>query len=274
MKQINKNILTIDCEDFLSLPAFKEVKTNIDWDELIEKQVNLVLDTLLAAGNTKATFFIVGEIAKRNPELISKIEKHGHHIGSHGYYHIPIHNLSQKEFETDLKESLRYLNDAIDSQVNCYRAPIWSYKNEMNWFWKVLKENKILYDSSIFPFKNTFYGDSNAKRIIHEKECGIFEIPPSTFRFFGFNFPFSGGIYFRFLPYFLIRFIIKWLRKRNQPVVMYFHPWELDPEPIIIDGISKFYKFILYHNSKRALKKYTRLINDFEFTSIQQFNNI
>ena len=68
--------------------------------------------------------------------------------------------------------------------------------------------------------------------------------------------------------------MIKYLRRRNQPVVMYFHPWELDPEPIIIDGISKFYKFILYHNSKRALKKYTKLINDFKFTSIQQFNNI
>ena len=272
MDVIKKNILTIDCEDFLSLPAFKNIKPSFDWDKLINKQVNLVLDTLYSANDTKATFFVVGEIARRNPHLIKRIEEKGHHIGSHSNVHLPINKLSKSEFASDLEKSLYYLNGAMRKEVNCYRAPIWSYKKEMVWFWDVLKQNKIIYDSSIFPISKYLFGNPKEKRFINQKQSGIIELPPSTFKIFGFNFPFSGGIYFRFLPYFFIKLIIKKsCKKYKQPIVMYFHPWELDPNLIKVKQITNFYKFILYFNTKKSLNKFSKLLNEFHFTSIDRF---
>ncbi|MCO5725539.1 DUF3473 domain-containing protein [Robiginitalea sp. 2V75] len=118
------------------------------------------------------------------------------------------------------------------------------------------------------------YGNPKALRIIHRIN-GIVEIPPSTFRILGINIPFSGGIYFRILPYGIIKYFIRRLRKKcNQPIIMYFHPWELDPKLVKIRKISPLYKFVLYHNTKNSMKKFRKLINDFDFTSIEEYSEI
>jgi len=272
LKVNNKHILTIDCEDFLSLPAFDNYKSSIDWDKLINKQINLILNMLYSANDTKATFFIVGEIAYRNPQLIKKIAEKGHHIGSHSNTHTQIYKLSKSEFESDLKKSIFNIENATKKKVNCYRAPIWSYKKDMLWFWDILKQNNIICDSSVFPISKHLFGDPKAKRFINKNHSGIVEIPPSTFKVFGLNFPFSGGIYFRFIPFFIIRIFMKRISKKyNQPIVMYFHPWELDSNLLRIKHISVFYKFILYYNTSKSMNKLSRLLNEFHFTSIDNF---
>ncbi len=267
-----KYILTIDCEDFLSLPAFNQYTPTVDWDDLIENQVNLVLDALYEANETKATFFIVGEIAERKPELISRIARKGHHVGSHSYTHTEVFKQSKKEFEEDLKKSIFYIENSCKCRVNSYRAPIWSYKKENVWFWDVLKKHGIFFDSSIYPTSKLFFGNPKAKRFAYKREVGIWEIPPSTFRFLGFNFPFAGGIYFRFLPFWLIKLLIKRIsNKNNQPIVMYFHPWELDSNLLRVKQISSFYKFILYYNTHRSMDKLKRLLKEYDFTSIDMY---
>lgn len=272
MKESNYNILTIDCEDFLSLPVFKNFNLAINWDYLIDQQIELVLETLYKVNDTKATFFIVGEIARRNPQLIKKIESRGHHIGSHSNKHSQIYKFTKAEFNKELKKSIYNIENAIDKKVDCYRAPIWSYKKSMSWFWDVLRQNNIKYDSSIFPISKRCFGNPDAERFIHQDKSGIFEIPPSTIRVFGANLPFSGGIYFRFIPYFILKIIIKLISKKgNQPISMYFHPWELDPNLIKIKNISSLYKFVLYYNTKTSLIKLEKLLEDFKFTSIEGY---
>jgi polysaccharide deacetylase family protein (PEP-CTERM system associated) len=272
LKNNSKHILTIDCEDFLSLPAFNKYKPTIDWDILIENQINLVLDALYSANDTKATFFVVGEIAQRNPQLIRRIAQKGHHIGSHSFNHTQVFKQSKKDFEADLKKSIYNIENATKRKVDSYRAPIWSYKKDNLWFWDILKQNKIIYDSSIMPTNKLFFGNPKEKRFINKNYYSIVEIPPSTFRFLGLNFPFSGGIYFRFIPFSLIKNLMKRIsNKNNQPIVMYFHPWELDSNLLRVKQISSFYKFILYYNTRKSMDKLKRLLNEFDFTSIDMF---
>lgn len=270
LKQNCKHILTIDCEDFFSLPAFNNFKNAIDWDVLIEKQIESVLNVLYLANDTKATFFIVGEIAERKPQLIESIAQKGHQIGSHSMKHKEVFKQKKSEFEIDLKKSIISIEKAAKCDVNCYRAPIWSYKEGNLWFWDVLKQNNIECDSSIFPTSKIFFGNPKAKRFINRNNESIIEIPPSTFKLFGVNLPFSGGIYFRIIPYFIIKRIIKRINKKyKHPTVMYFHPWELDSNLMRVKKISNFYKFILYYNTRKSMNKFRRLINEFDFTSIE-----
>ncbi|WP_299526780.1 polysaccharide deacetylase family protein [Winogradskyella sp.] len=266
-----KNILTIDCEDFLLLPAFKNLKSDIDLNQMIDNQINAILIELRNANDTKATFFIVGEIAKRNPDLVRRIRNNGHHLGSHSFKHSKAYKLTRSEFQSDLENSIKHITTASGEDVDCYRAPMWSYKPNMYWYWDVLSKKNIKYDSSIFPINRWMYGNPKAPRFTHVNQ-NIIELPPSTIKIFGFNLPFCGGIYFRFMPYRIIRYFIKRLKKKyNHPILMYFHPWELDPNLVRVQNIRTLYKFVLYHNTKNSMKKFRRLINEFEFTSINDY---
>lgn len=265
------NILTIDCEDFFSLPAFSKLKPNIDWDQVLNSQIDLLIKILNQTRKTKATFFVVGEIAQRNPQIVKKIAKENHQIGSHLNKHSLVYRMTKKEFNSNLKESINTIEAIINKKVSCFRAPFWSYRKKNTWFWDVLLSNKIEYDSSVFPKFRFLFNNPLFERFMHNVNDKILELPPSTIRIFGINVPFSGGIYFRILPYWLIRKFIRTLNKRGRIVLLYFHPWELDPSLERIRKISLFNKFILYHNNKKALVKFQCLINEFNFTSIEEY---
>jgi polysaccharide deacetylase family protein (PEP-CTERM system associated) len=267
-----RNIITIDYEDLLyaNLLCEKIKKDNKEFDRL-ERSTNVILE-ILENNNTKATFFVVGKIAEKYPQLIERIIKCGHHIGSHSYNHSLVYNMTPSEFNQDLKKSISILENIINRKVECFRAPSWSYSNKINsWYWDILKQNNIKIDSSIFPTKNFLYGDPKAPRFINKRENNIIEIPPSTIKIFGKNIPFSGGFYLRIFPYFVIKRFIRVLNKLNVPVVVYVHPWEFDAELDVYKDLPRITRLITYYNISSNAHKLDKLLKDFNFYSIDEY---
>jgi len=267
MKHITTNIFSVDLEDWYhSYYSGQPIKT---------KKFRIVNPTekilkLLKLTKNHATFFVVGEIAQRHPQLVKEISKQGHEIACHSLRHQFIYNMTQKQFEDDLKTSKEALESLIHKKVIGYRAPAWTVsKSSTPWFWSSLKKNNIKYSSSIFPFKTFLYGDNKAKRF-YSKIDNLPEIPPSVDKMFTKRIPFSGGFYFRFFPFFLIKFFVKNINRQNQPVVFYIHPREIDPtQPKL--RLSYKQKFIHYYNIKHTFSKLEKLLHRYRVTSFKNF---
>ena len=271
------NILTIDLEDFYSASSvtydnlkLSEAISETEGDRLW-RETSTILDVLEENG-VSATFFVVGYLGEKYPDLIDAIHIRGHHIGSHGYRHQLVHRMSKTEFDNDLKKSVRVLQKATNDEINAFRAPVWSYlAKKCEWFWEVLSENGIKYDSSIFPTKNFMYGEYGASRFINIRTFNIIEIPPSTFRFFNVNLPFSGGFYLRACPYWFIRALTRHINAAGYPVIAYFHPYEVDTRLEKIRGQTIVNNFINHFNIGTTMRKIESLLRDFEFFSIKEY---
>lgn len=264
-----KNIvLTIDMEDwFHSLDSQQENWHN--YKRRIEHGTRKILE-LLAAKNSKATFFVLGEVAENHPELIREIIKEGHEIGSHSYYHKFIYKQSAQEFRDDLKRSLNLLEDLTGKKIISFRAPYFSITKESLWAFDILKEEGIEIDSSIFPVLNHRYGIPSAKRLPHQLKNGIWEWPITTFKTFLGNFPFAGGVYIRFFPLAVSKFLISSTIKKNEPILMYFHPWEFDPGQPSLRNISSFLSFRHYFGLSNNFKKFSSLIEEYETITLNK----
>lgn len=276
---MKNNILTIDFEDYYASALMTYQKLDLTTDESIKEGKRLpqtLFKTLhlLKRYNAKATFFIVGYIAEKYPDLIKKIQSDGHHIGSHSHSHRLIYNMSRTDFLNDLKQSINALSAATQKEIDSFRAPAWSYSSQKTeWFWEVLNVCGIQYDSSIFPFKNQLYGEMNAERRIHKRGFNITEIPPSTMRYCNVNFPFSGGFYLRSMPYWLIKHGVKTIHRSGHPAVIYIHPYEIFEKLRKITGQKYIDYFIHHYNIHTTIYKMKRLLTDFKFCSIENFFN-
>lgn len=221
-----------------------------------------------------ATFFVLGHVAEKFPELIKEIHAEGHEIASHGYAHKLVYNQSPEEFRSDLQRSLKVLAELTGERIRGYRAPSWSARKEFEWFWRILAEEGIEYDSSLFPFKTFLYGDNEVPTYIHrysvDQERTIVEIPPSVMHFSGKRIPFSGGFFLRTMPVIFVRYFIKNNNKYGKPVVVYFHPWEFDAEQPRIKMKYRDY-FIQYTNIKNMHGKIEKITKEFSFTSIKNY---
>lgn len=259
-------ILTIDLEDwFHSLDA-----NSTHWatyERRIEYSTSLLLN-LLAEKNASATFFVLGDVAKNHPELIKRINIEGHEIGSHGFNHHFIYKQTRDEFRKDLNYSINYLSDLTGKNIISYRAPYFSITNKSLWAFDILKEEGIKIDSSIFPVINHRYGIPDNKRLPYLLPNGVWEFPITTYPSVIGNIPFSGGVYFRFLPFVVSKFFISTLLERNESVLTYFHPWEFDSSQPILKGIPWFLKFRHYYNLKDNFQKFSKLINDINVISL------
>lgn len=266
-----KNIFSVDVEEWYHSGY---TGTNIPgkYPSRLKEPLNFILKALKQTNST-ATFFVLGEIAEKQPRIVKQIIAEGHEIASHGYNHSFVYQLGPKNFESDLQKSKKILEDITQKRVIGYRAPAWSVNHHQTpWFWSVLKKNGFTYSSSLFPRKTFLYGDSKAKRQPHYIN-GILEIPPPVFRLFGQRIPFSGGFYFRILPLFLISWFSRFQNIYNLPTVFYIHPRELDPvQPVI--KLSLIKKFIHYFGIKKTPKKITRLLKEFTTTSFQNYLNL
>ncbi|MFH1593710.1 MAG: XrtA system polysaccharide deacetylase [Candidatus Omnitrophota bacterium] len=268
-----KNILTIDVEDYFQVENFKKRVKFADWENYegrVSKNTYAILD-ILEGAKAHATFFILGWVAERYPRLVKDIHAKEHEVASHGYSHEPIYDQSMEDFQADLKKSKLVLEDMISEKIRGYRAPSFSMTEKTISALDVLDEEGFEYDSSIFPVHRDRGGMVNAKRFPHKLEQGnssIWEIPISTMRLLGQNIPFSGGGYFRLLPYWLVKKGIEALNKENQPAIVYLHPWEIDPEQPRINGgiIGNFRHYINLDKTERKLEK---LLNDFEFGTVR-----
>jgi polysaccharide deacetylase family protein (PEP-CTERM system associated) len=188
----------------------------------------------LAAHGLRATFFIVGQVARHSPALVRAVHRAGHEVASHGWDHTRLHALTPAAFRADLRQSKDALEQLTGEAVGGYRAPTFSVTGPTAWALDELAEAGLAYDSSIYPVRHDRYGVPAAPRTPFwaAGRCGrVLELPPATLRLGGVNLPVGGGGYFRLLPLFLLEWSLRQVRRGGRPpvAVLYFHPWEFDP---------------------------------------------
>ena len=235
------NALTIDVEDYFQVSAFAPYIARADWDSRecrVERNVDRIL-ALLDEHDTEATFFTLGWIAERYPQLVRRIAEQGHEVASHGYGHQRASELNHAQFRADIDRAKRVLEDLSGSAVAGYRAPSFSIGHGNLWALDALASAGHRYSSSIYPIRHDHYGMPDAPRFAHQAAHGLIEIPITTLRLFNRNLPSSGGGYFRLLPYALSRWMLRRVNASDrEAAVFYFHPWEIDPDQPRIAGIA------------------------------------
>jgi polysaccharide deacetylase family protein (PEP-CTERM system associated) len=270
------NALTIDVEDYYMVSAFADIVKFEDWgtfESRVGKNTYRILD-VLADYDAKATFFILGWVAERFPGLVKDIHACGHEVACHGYNHRLIYNLTPGQFREDVRKAKGILEDIICASVIGYRAASYSIVKETLWALDILMEENFLYDSSIFPIHHDRYGLPDAERFPHviRRESGkLWEFPPSTYRIFSQNTPVAGGGYLRLFPLKVTKAIIRRLNEReDKPVIVYLHPWEIDPDQPRLNGrwSSKIRHYINLDSTMPKLKSF---LNEFKFKQLSAF---
>lgn len=265
------NAMTVDVEDYFHVSAFEKVITPADWSSCqptVDYNTRRILD-LFAQYNTKATFFILGWVAKAFPDLIAEIAKQGHEVASHGMNHRRASTQTYAELKEDIQSSLNTLEDITGNKVLGYRAPSFSIGKQNEWAFELLVELGILYSSSTYPIEHDLYGTPDWPRFIHKRAEGIIEIPIPTLRKQENNIGIGGGGYFRLYPYFFSKKRIDQFHKQEgQPYSFYFHPWEIDPKQPKVSNASFKSKFRHYINLSRMEAKIEHLLRDYQWSTM------
>ncbi len=264
-----KIALSFDIEDWFTVRNMRHLIDESSWDQQ-EYRVHIGVDYILdqlEKHNTIATFFILGWVAQRSPELVLKIASKGHEIASHGHSHTPIDLLTPETFEADLVKSIEVLEGITGQKIEGFRAPSFSITHETSWALDILKKHHLRYDSSVFVTVHPDYGIQDFPVEMTLLHNGLLEVPMRKSHIMGTKIPVCGGGYFRMLPYPLIKAALS-KGLKDGPTVMYFHPWEFDPNQPVV-GLKGMKKFRHYVGLSKNRQKFERLLNDFEFTSIK-----
>ena len=267
------NALTIDVEDYFQVSAFAEHVRRCDWDTMpcrVEKNIDRIL-ALLDDSDVRATFFTLGWIAERYPDLIRRLADAGHELASHGFSHLRATEQQRGEFLADIRLAKAVLEDISGQDVNGYRAPSFSVGPSNAWAFDCISEAGYRYSSSVYPIRHDHYGVPDAPRFAHEISPGVLELPVATVRIFSTNWPAGGGGYFRLLPYFVSRWSIRRINGIDRkPAMFYFHPWELDPDQPRVKGVRTKTRFRHYLNLKRMEPRLRRLVADFRWDRVDR----
>jgi len=267
------NALTIDVEDYFQVSAFAPYISRSEWDRRecrVERNVERIL-AMLESRNAHATFFTLGWIAERYPQLVHRIVAQGHELASHGYGHQRASDLSPDAFFEDVDRAKRLLEDISGVAVQGYRAPSFSIGRDNLWAFDTLARAGYRYSSSIYPIAHDHYGMPEAPRFAYQVREGVLEVPVTTLRWGGRNFPSSGGGYFRLLPYAMSRWMLRQVNERDgQAAIFYFHPWEIDAEQPRVAGIDAKTRFRHYLNIDRMPARLERLLADFSWGRMDQ----
>jgi polysaccharide deacetylase family protein (PEP-CTERM system associated) len=226
------NAMTVDVEDYFQVQAFAHCIDRRQWDMFprrVDLNTNRILDQFAAAG-VKATFFTLGWVAQRFPALVRRIVDDGHELASHGWDHTRADTQDPETFRNDIRRTRALLEDTGGATVSGYRAATFSIGARNMWAFPILRQEGYVYSSSINPISHDLYGMPNASRVPFRPNAeGVIEIPMTTVRLLGRNFPCSGGGYFRLLPKALYRAGLRRVNGRDaRPGIFYFHPWEID----------------------------------------------
>jgi len=270
------NILTFDVEDWFHVLDNPATKTEKQWNQLesrIHQNMDRILN-LLEENNQKATFFSIGWVARKYPEILKKIDTQGHEIASHSDMHQLAYEFNRIEFSQDLERSVKSIEDIIGKKVRAYRAPGFSLMKENKWVFEELIKNGIEIDCSVFPAKRAHGGFEEfgyaEPAYIDIDGYKIKEFPINIYPILGKNIIFSGGGYFRLIPYVLIKYFMK----KSNYVMTYFHPRDFDPEQPMIEGLNEFRKFKSYVGLNKSLNKLEKLIGDFSFINLKQADEV
>lgn len=265
--------LSFDVEEHFQVAAFWSPTRRRQWDNYesrVEGNVEKIL-SLLSCHGIRATFFVLGWVAQKHRSLVKVIASQGHEIASHGFGHEMITSQTPSLFREDIRNSKDILEDIISGQIHGYRAPSFTITPETQWALPILVEEGYVYDSSIFPIQHDRYGMPGANPWCHllETSAGsLWEVPPSTMKVGSIRVPVAGGGYFRLYPYGLLRSMLMRTASEGHPLVMYLHPWELDPDQPRMEG-SLVSKFRHYLNLGKTEARLRQLVTDFRFTSIR-----
>lgn len=269
------NALTIDVEEYFHPNAMDGTVSPADWDGLprrVEGNTHSMLD-LLAEHGVRATFFVLGWVAERLPHLVDEIAAGGHEIGCHGYAHRLVYELGPERFRDDVMRAKAILEDRLGAPVAGFRAASYSLVRTTPWAIDVLIEAGFQYDSSIFPIRHDIYGIPGFSRFavrIRRPGGEIVEVPASTVRLLGRNWPVAGGGYFRLLPYWVTRRAVRRINTRDgAAAIVYLHPWELDTaQPRLAAPMTT--RFRQYTNLGRTRARTRRLLSEFRFAPIRE----
>ncbi|MBL1275790.1 MAG: DUF3473 domain-containing protein [Ectothiorhodospiraceae bacterium] len=262
--------MTVDVEDYFQVSAFENTIDRAQWDSIpcrVEKNTNRILE-MFTEKNVKATFFTLGWVAERYPDLVKRIVNEGHELASHGFAHKRVTQQSPKEFREDIEKTKTLLEDISGVQVKGYRAPSYSIGANNLWALDELYEAGYIYSSSIYPVKHDLYGMPEASRFAFRPrgDQGILEIPITTLRLGNKNLPCGGGGFFRLYPYAMSRWALRQVnRTEAQAGMFYFHPWEIDPDQPRQKGISWKTRFRHYLNLGCMEKRLSHLLVDFNW---------
>ncbi|RMD80217.1 MAG: DUF3473 domain-containing protein [Gammaproteobacteria bacterium] len=265
-----RNALTVDVEDYFHVSAFEGRIRPEEWDRWpsrVAANTARILD-LLAARGVRATFFVLGWVAERHPELVRRIAAAGHEVASHGYAHRRVSTQDRAAFRADVTRAKALLEDLTGRAVQGYRAPSYSIGPGNLWALEELQEAGYRYSSSIYPIRHDLYGWPDGPRFPWRPlgEDGLLEIPITTVELRGRRLPCGGGGYFRLLPYGLYRWALERVNGRDRrPGVFYFHPWELDPAQPRPKGLGPKARFRHYLNLHRMEERLRRLLRDFRW---------
>jgi polysaccharide deacetylase family protein (PEP-CTERM system associated) len=228
-----RNGLSVDVEEWFQVGAFERVIDKADWDGLdsrVAYNTGKVLD-LFGETGVKATFFTLGWVAERHPDLIRRIVGEGHEVASHGWDHDRVFTMTADAFRADLKRARTALEDASGQRVTGYRAPSFSIDQRTPWAHQVLAEEGYAYSSSVAPLVHDHYGWADAPKYAYRPVAGsdLIELPITLADVAGRKIT-TGGGFFRLFPAAITdRAVVRANRDEHRPAVFYFHPWEVDP---------------------------------------------
>ena len=271
-----RNALTVDVEDYFHVAAFSQQIDSATWDRFplrVERNTYQLLE-LFAERGVHATFFVLGWVAERCPELVRALAKQGHEVACHGYSHQLIYGQTPAVFREETVRAKTCLEDQAQCPVFGYRAASYSITKCSLWALDILAELGFSYDSSIFPVHHDRYGIPGSPRWPYRFHApngsSLIEFPPSTLAIGGHRLPVAGGGYFRIYPYQLTRFALSRInRVEKRPFIFYLHPWEIDPEQPRIQA-SWLSTFRHYTNLSRCEERLLRLLRDFRFAPARE----
>lgn len=263
------NAMSVDVEDWFQVQAFASIIDPADWGALpcrVEANMERML-ALFAEAGIHGTFFTLGWVAQRYPQVVRAIVAAGHELASHGYAHQLVHALSPAQFRADVFRAKALLEDTGGVPVAGYRAPTFSIGPRNAWAWDVLEDTGHRYSSSVYPVKHDLYGIPDAPRIAYRPATGaLVEIPMTTLVLGGRNLPISGGGYFRLMPYALYRTLLRRFHaQERRAALFYIHPWEIDPGQPRVAAAGRLSRFRHRVNLGRTAGRLGSLFHDFRW---------
>ena len=266
------NILTFDVEEWFHILDHPSTATPKEWankEYRLDKNMDRIL-SFLQEKNQKATFFVLGWVAKEHPHIVKRLDELGYEIATHSHFHQIAYTQTRKEYSEDLKLSIESIEDITGKKVRIYRVPGFSIKEENKWAFEEIYKAGIEIDCSVFPTTRSHGGfceyDHAYPSLLRINGYTLKEFPINIFTFLGKELIFSGGGYFRLIPY----WCIKYLTKNSDYIMTYFHPRDFDPEVPMPEGLSKLREFKLKVGVKSAFEKFKRYVEDFEFIDIAE----
>jgi polysaccharide deacetylase family protein (PEP-CTERM system associated) len=270
------HILTVDVEDYFQVEAFTNTVSRADWNRYPSRVVDnceRLLD-MFARYGARATFFVLGWVADRFPGIVRRIHERGHELACHSYWHRRIDTLTPGEFQSDTRLACQAIEQAASVRVRGYRAPTWSITRNSLWAFRILADEGFTYDSSIYPIRHDLYGIPQARRYPYLQDCGggrhMLEFPPATARIAGITLPAAGGGYLRIFPLAYTLRAFRQFEKARSPLVLYLHPWEIDPEQPRIAAPLKS-RFRHYTNLGLTHGRLERILCSYRFVPFQDY---